>query len=112
MKQTVNLHIFRDAFYRMGRKDQFSCEGLEILFNYIEEMEQDIGEEIDLDVIALCCDYAESTIDDLISDYAIDISDCDPYDAEAIGDTVREFLGQNTAVCGKTVDGSIVYARF
>ena len=112
MKQTVNLHDFRDAFYRMGRKDQFSYEGLEILFNYIEELEQDIGEGTELDVIALCCDYAESTIDDLISDYDIDISDCDPDDDEAIEDTVVEFMNDNTVVCGETTDGSIVYAQF
>ena len=112
MKQTVNLHDFHAAFYRMDRKENFSYEGLEILFNYIEELEQDTGEEIELDVIALCCDYAESTIDELISDYDIDISDCDPDDAEAIEDIVREYIGQNTVVCGETVDGSIVYAKF
>ena len=112
MKQTVNLHEFRDAFYRMGRKDQFSYEAQEIIFNYLKDWEQETGEEIELDVIALCCDYAESTIDDLISDYDIDVSDCDPDDADAIGDTVREYMGQNTAVCGETVDGSIVYAQF
>ena len=112
MKQTVNLQDFRDAFYKMGRKDNFSYEGLEILFNYIEEMEQDIGEETELDVIALCCDYAESTIDELIRDYDIDISDCDPDDDAAIEDTVREYIGQNTVVCGETVDGSIVYVQF
>ena len=112
MKQTVNLHDFRDAFYRMGRKENFSWEGLEILFNYLEEVERDMGEEIDLDVIALCCDYAESTIDELISDYDIDVSDCDPDDDEAIKETVMEYMGQNTVVCGETSDGSIVYAQF
>ena len=112
MKQTVNLHDFRDAFYRMGRKENFSWEGLEILFNYLEEVELDMGEEIDLDVIALCCDYAESTIDELISDYDIDVSDCDPDDDEAIKETVMEYMGQNTVVCGETSDGSIVYAQF
>ena len=112
MKQTINLYDFRNAFYKMGRKDSFSYGGLEILFDYLEELEQATGEEMELDVIALCCDYAESTIDGLISDYDIDISDCDPDDDAAIEDTVREYLGQNTAVCGETVDGSIVYARF
>ena len=116
MKQTVNIHEFRDAFYRMGRKDNFSYEGLEILFDYLEEFNhdigEDIGEEIEFDVIALCCDYAESTIDELIIDYSIDISDCDPDDAEAIEDTVMEDMAQNTAVCGKTANGSIVYAQF
>ena len=49
MKQTVNLQDFRDAFYKMDRKEQFSYEGLGVLFNYIEEAEQSIGEEIELD---------------------------------------------------------------
>ena len=39
MKQTITLHTFRDAFYKMGRKDNFSWEGLKILFDYIEEVE-------------------------------------------------------------------------
>ncbi len=112
MKQTVNLHDFRDAFYKMGRKDQFSYEGLEILFDYLEGWEQETGEEIELDVIALCCGYAESAIDDLINDYDIDISDCDPDDDGAIKNTVREYMDQNTVVCGETADGSIVYAQF
>ncbi len=112
MKQTVNLCEFRDAFYRMGRKDQFSYEGLEILFNYLKDWEQETGEEIELDVIALCCEYAESTIDELISDYDIDISDCDPDDEEAIKETVLEYVEYNSSVCGETADGSIVYAMF
>lgn len=108
MKHTVNLYAFRDAFYRMGREDRFSYEGLDILFDYLEGLEQDIGEEIELDVIALCCDYAESTIDELISDYGIDISDCDP---DSIEETVREYMEYHTTVCGETSDGTIVYAR-
>ena len=112
MKQTINLHDFRNAFYRMGRKDQFSYEGLEILFAALEEMEQETGEEIELDVIASCCGYAESTIDELISDYYIDISECDPDDEEAIKEIVMEYMRQNTIVCGETPAGSIVYARF
>ena len=110
MKQTVNLQDFRDAFYRMDRKDQFSSEGLKVLFTYIEEAEQSIGEEIELDVIALCCDYAESTIDELISDYNIDTSDCNPYDDEDIKETVMEYMEYHTTVCGVTSDGSVVYA--
>lgn len=110
MKQTVNLQDFRDAFYKMDRKDEFSYEGLGILFNYIEEAEHSIGEEIELDVIKLCCNYAESTIDELISDYNIDTSECDPYDDDDIKETVMEFMHENTAVCGITSGGTVVYA--
>ena len=112
MKQTINVYDFRNAFYKMGRADQFSYDGLEILFDYIEELEQATGEEVELDVIALCCDYAESTIDELISAYDIDISDCDPDDDEAIRETVMEYIQENTSVCGVTSDGSVVYAQF
>jgi len=59
MKQSVDLHTFRESFRTMGRQDQFSWAGLEALFNYLEELEDSIGEEVELDVIALCCDFSE-----------------------------------------------------
>jgi hypothetical protein len=48
-----------DAFQKMGRGDQFSYEGLIALFDYLEILEDDIGEPIELDVISLCCEYSE-----------------------------------------------------
>ena len=57
MKSTVSLADFRDAF--QIRKDQFTYAGLEALFNYLEQYEEDTGEEVELDVIALCCEYTE-----------------------------------------------------
>ena len=112
MKQTINLQDFRNAFYNMGRKDKFSYGGLEILFDYLEELEQATGEEMELDVISLCGEFTESTIDALISEYDIDISDCDPDDEEAIVETVMEYMEQNTIVCGVTSNGSVVYEAF
>ena len=112
MKQTINLYDFRYAFYRIGRKDKFSYDGLKILFDYLEELETATGEEMELGVISLCGDFAESTIDELISAYDIDISDCDLDDEEAIAEAVDEYLNGHTAVCGVTSDGSVVYAQF
>lgn len=50
-----------DFFKRFDdiRPNQFSRKGLTILFNYLEMLEDSIGEEIELDVIALCCTYVE-----------------------------------------------------
>ena len=59
MKQSINNYQFHRAFERMGRGKQFSYEGLNALFDYLEEYEDDTGETIELDVIALCCEYAE-----------------------------------------------------
>ena len=112
MKQTITLYDFRNAFYKMGRKDSFSDGGLEILFDYLEELEMAIGEEMELDVISLCGAFAESIIDDLIRDYDIDMSDCDTDDEDAIKETVMEYMEQNTIVCGVTSNDSVVYEAF
>ena len=112
MKQTINLYDFRTAFFIKGRKDSFSYGGLEVLFDYLEELEQAAGEELEVDVISLCGEFTESTIDYLISAYDIDVSDCDPDDDEAIEETVLEYMEYNTSVCGETSDGSVVYALF
>jgi hypothetical protein len=59
MINTINKYEFSDAFQKMGRGDQFSYEGLIALFDYLEILEDDIGEPIELDVISLCCEYTE-----------------------------------------------------
>jgi len=59
MKQTISKYNFTEAFRTMGRSDNFSYEGLQALFDHLEDYEEDTGEEIELDVIAICCDYTE-----------------------------------------------------
>ena len=59
MKTTVNQFDFVDAFRQAGRENQFTYEGLQALYEYLEEYEEDTGEEIELDVIALCCEFTE-----------------------------------------------------
>jgi len=58
MKTNVNLNDFRNAFKEFDR-DNFSYEGLEALYDWLIEYEEDTGEEQELDVIALCCNFAE-----------------------------------------------------
>ena len=59
MYQTIGKCQFHDAFKSMGRDNQFSYEGLDALYDYLEQYEEDTGEKIELDVIALCCEYSE-----------------------------------------------------
>jgi hypothetical protein len=104
MKQTINLSQFRDEFNSI-RPNNFSYEGLEILFDFLEEVDPDL----DLDVIALCCDYSESTIDNLIQDYDIDFDGVDPDEVDA---TVLDYINDRSVVLGVCFDGSIVYLNF
>jgi hypothetical protein len=60
MKITLSLGEFRDEVYKFeDRREQFSYEGLEALYNYITELEDETGEEIEFDFVALCCDFTE-----------------------------------------------------
>lgn len=58
MKETVDIHRFRAAFAAL-RPDNFSRPALAALFDYLDQLEQDLGEEQELDVISICCDWTE-----------------------------------------------------
>jgi len=79
MKQSINEYQFSDAFHKMGRGNQFSRAGLSALYDYLEQLQDDIGEEIELDVIALCCEYSEY---DNLAEFQEDYSE----DYQTIGD--------------------------
>ena len=59
MKKTVNFNDFENAFENMNRADQFTSTGLRALFDYLEQFEEETGNEVELDVIALCCEFTE-----------------------------------------------------
>ena len=58
MKTTVNIYRFRNEF-EQTRPNNFSYDGLTALFNYFEEYEESCNTEVELDVIALCCEFTE-----------------------------------------------------
>jgi len=67
---TINEHDFIQAFRDAGRQDQFSLDALRVIFAYEEERESQMSEPIVLDVIALCCDFAEyDSIEDFQEEY-------------------------------------------
>jgi hypothetical protein len=95
MKQTISLRQFEQAFESAGRSSQFPS-GLQALFEHLESYESDTGEEIELDVIGLCCDYTEDTIENVLKEY----------DMESI-----EELRDNTTVI-EVDDETIIYQSF
>ena len=102
MFQTVTFSDFRSAFRAYSRTKNFSYTGLELLFDYMEEMGN-----VELDVIALCCEYSEDTASDIVDTYSIDIPD----DAEMVS-IVREYLEENTSLIGVHSQDVFVYAQF
>lgn len=58
IKQTISFSQFCDSFVG-SYKDNFSYEGKRALFDYLEQLSDDIDEDIELDTVAICCDYKE-----------------------------------------------------
>jgi hypothetical protein len=87
----------------MDRGAQFTYEGLEVLFDYLTSSEED-DTQLELDVIGFCCDFVESTLEEINSNYS---------DEETLNlEDAIEYLEAKTTVCGKTSVGTIVFQQF
>ena len=72
----VSFYDFLKEFEEFGREGQFSYEGKEALYNYLNEL--DIGEPIELDIIGICCDFTEyESLEEFNHDYQLDLNDID-----------------------------------
>jgi hypothetical protein len=105
MKQTIGLSQFTDEFNAI-RPNNFSYEGLQVLFDWIEQQEQDTGTEQELDVIALCCEFSEMTAKEVIESYGYDVED----DGNELNN-VADCLHDDTIVLGLT-DTTVIYLNF
>ena len=89
MKATVNKNDFRNAFKQANRENQFTPYALGKLFDYLEDYEEQTSEEVELDVISLCCEYSEfESFEKLQQNYNV------PEDFEK----AREYLEERTQV--------------
>ena len=92
--QRLDFSDFCRAFEDRGRGDQFSTDALRMIFDYLDE------DDSELDVIAVCCEFAESSIEELAEEHDIETDD------------VRDHLDQSTFVLGETDAETLVYVQF
>lgn len=59
MKKTINRYEFIESFKNSVYKNNFSIQGLNTLFDYLEQLEEDIGVEIEFDIVAIANDFTE-----------------------------------------------------
>lgn len=109
--QTVNIYDFRNAFKAHGRENQFSYEALQIIFDYCDEFEDGKWE---LDVIELCCEFAEDSWESVAENYNIELDDNDS-DLDKI-QQIKDFLECETIMVGYVSDSSlsntVIYSQF
>lgn len=68
MKKTINYLDFSREFEDYNRTNNFP-EGLRALWDYLEQYEEDTGKEIELDVVALCCDFTEEKLETVLKEH-------------------------------------------
>lgn len=70
MKETVDFNQFIDRAQALGRYKQLcGYEGCRLLFDYLCDLEEDLGEEIELDIIGFCCDFDVMPLDEYADEY-------------------------------------------
>lgn len=110
MKETVrSVYRFAEAFREAGRGEQFSREGLDLLYDYICQFEDDTGEEVELDVIAFCCDFAEADFNEiLMQDDSLDLDGSNADPLEDLCEQLRDKCG----FAEYTSENTIIYRQY
>lgn len=106
MIKTLSLYDFRDEWANSSRKNSFSYEGLEVLYDYLEERDP----SYDLDIVELDSAYSEATPEEIASDY--DIDGAEDLEDEELAEVVKNHLQDTGAFIGETDKGTIVYQEF
>jgi hypothetical protein len=108
MKTTVSLYDFRREFEQC-RPNNFSYEGLAILFEYIEGYEDSMGEEIELDIISICCDFTEDSFQNIADQYGIELDSEEDEDYQK--QQVIDHLENQGVLIGDS-DNGIIYQNY
>jgi hypothetical protein len=108
VKITVNKYEFRAEFERI-RPDKFTYDGICALFEYLQKYEDSTGEELELDVIGLCCEFSEygSAVEaSTIYDDAPEVEDS--LDEDENEEEMLSWLGKQTTVIKISGGGVII----
>ena len=106
MKQSnLSFGDFCDSFSESYRNN-FTYDGKIALYDYLTQYEEDTGEEIELDIVALCCEYNEySDIEEYLQNYNTDVDKSEfENDEEGFKDAVIEEIENKTTLI--KIDGS------
>ena len=107
-------HI-RDEFQTMARYDQFTYEAYEVLFDYLWDLGEDIGEPIEFDVIAICCEWSEyDSIRELAEQYGVAVEDVIDVDEDTDEDDIGQALADEMRERGTLLEvegGSYLFSE-
>jgi hypothetical protein len=109
MKHTLTKEDFMD-WMRQAPYNPFSYGALEILWEYLSDIEEDCGVEIDFDPVAFRCDFSESSVKDILLENRVEFEE-NLSDKEKLYFALA-FLNKKTTIVGITEQGTVVYQNF
>jgi hypothetical protein len=110
MIKTISLFDFRQEFKLCNRSDNFSYEGLEVLFDYLESLEFDRDTPIELDVIEFCCEFEECDAQSIIEAYSLECES--DLSQKEVNDIARNYLEEQGVLVGECpANQSFVYRQ-
>ena len=99
MVKTISFYDFERAFVDMNRANNFTYEGKKALFEYLEEYEEETGEPVELDVIALCCEYSEyASLKEFQKDYGDEFKSIEDIEDETTVIRIGEIDGEEAFI--------------
>ena len=110
MIKAISLFDFRQEFKQCNRSDNFSYEGLEVLFDYLESLEFDRDTPLELDVIEFCCEFEECDAQSIIEAYSLECES--DLSQKEINDIARNYLEDQGVLVGECpANQSFVYRQ-
>jgi hypothetical protein len=121
MKTTLSTSDIARAL-KSDENAAWSWNGAKALAEYLEQLEEDTGEEVELDVCAIRCDFSESTsLQDWIMEhhgaetlsFALQYSGIDldgDEDEDEIDDLIRSFIQDHGQLI--EFDGGVIVSSF
>jgi len=107
MKTTLTQHEAADMLMKFEAfgtgEDAYSlCYSMA---QYLEEYEEDTGEELELDPVAIRCEYRAIALDEVIEQYSGDFEGMDDED-------LLEYLRDNTTVIETGIENTYIIQEF
>lgn len=111
--QSINTpSTFADMFNQCGRGNQFTYDGLIALFDHLEGLSDDMGQDVHIDVIGLCCEYSQyDDLTDLADAYNTAFTEEQLQDTEEHKEDILDYFRDNTQVI-EVGGGSYIIADF
>ena len=113
--QTVNQHQIIDIAKAYNHLDNFGYHGWQKLFEYMENLSDEMGEDMELDIVAWCCEYEMcNSIEEFYDRSGMHFmgkTEWDELDEEEKLEAIEDYLNDNTSVvCCE--DDCIIFAAF